>query len=158
MHSVILHRFCSPVVLSHTLSVAVVVLAALLSVLVLSAVVLRHELLLHAYSAQSTIMEDVGVRLSQRLDSDVQSRLLSSWRWLRHRELLWTLGTWAGGGRHFCSMTVGPTINRRRSADPDFVGLKYSIFFPESTMLSSHSHRFGVCHVPSLALRIFIGN
>jgi len=50
MHSVILHRFCSPVVLSHTLSVAVAAPAALLSVLVLSAVVLRHELLLHAYS------------------------------------------------------------------------------------------------------------
>jgi len=55
-----------------------------------------------------------GVRLSQTLDSDGQSRLLSSWRWLRERELLWTLGTWAGVGRHFCSMTVGPTIGGDR--------------------------------------------
>src|SRR5271155_5826144 len=102
MHSVIPHRFLSPVVLSHTLSAAVAVPAALLSVLVLSAVVLRRESLLHAYSAitnQSWRMW--GVRLSQTIDSDGQSRLLSSWRWLRQRELLWTLATWAGGRRHF---------------------------------------------------------
>jgi hypothetical protein len=69
-----------------------------------------------------------GVRLFQTLDSDGQSRLLSSWRWLRQRELLGTLGTWAGLRRPLL-FDDGRTDDRRRSADPDFVARGTFRFF-----------------------------
>src|SRR5277367_2081851 len=119
IHIVTPPHFYLPAVLSHIPSVAVVVPATLLFVLVLSVVVLRHELPPRACSEINGSKRQRAIQLSQRLGSDGQSRLSNSWRWLRLGELLWTFWTWKGAGRLFWSMidigrqSAGRTDDRR---------------------------------------------